>query len=292
MATQQESDTARSEVEEHQRSRKGSMENEIMEPWKKASFVLGSVAILLLAGLIASLAIFLNKTECGPPISRDNSTTTYLGSASPGTKVTYVCQTPLLFPDNSPSFTLTCTNDLQWEPKDIPSCGIYDGRVCSLPNLGLTLTGRPYDNGLQIEITLAGQLPAYMQVDIPTYDDALCDYEEAAQESIASPTVRPKLPARLITPREDFSEMVVVFFESADPWAPYEVRLRSIGTRLAVTVLQQETTFIVFTSFTAFATTPDVSDATNTTSSWDSIYTSGSTHTPQSDATDPLTNTA
>lgn len=42
-----------------------------------------------------------------------------------------------------------------------------------------------------------------------------------------------------------------VAFQSVDPWAPYEVRLRGIGTKLAVTVLQGDTTAITLTSLAA-----------------------------------------
>lgn len=258
MSTQEDPEPNPPATEEDGKSQRSSKGQANAGWWRKVAFFFGATTIVFLACLATALGIFLTKNECAPPPRRDNSTTTYLGSASPGTQVTYVCEEPLLFPDNSPTFTINCTDDLRWEPRDVPSCGIYTSRVCRVPDVGLTLTGRPSTDDLKIEITLQGTLPPSLKVDIPTYDDSVCTYDELVQES--TKTASPTRAA-------DGAVTVVVAFQSVDPWAPYEVRLRGIGTKLAVTVLQGDTTAITLTSLAANTTTPATTDTTDTSSS-------------------------
>ncbi|XP_045131224.1 uncharacterized protein LOC123516147 isoform X2 [Portunus trituberculatus] len=282
MSTQEDTEPGTPVAEERRKCQLFSKGKENSQCWKKAALFFGSVALLLLIGLATSLGIFLSKSECKPPPRRDNSTTTYLGSASPDTQVTYVCQVPLLFPDNSPTFTLTCTDDLLWLPRDVPSCGIYTSRTCHLPDLGLTLTGRPSTDGLEIEIQLQGAVPPSLQVDIPIYDDSMCAYDQLEQEptTTASPTGRAA------------DVVVVVVFQSVDPWAPYHVCLRSIGTKLAVAVLQGDTTATILTSLHANTTTPVSTDTTDTDISTHHTTTSKATHSTETQDTTDVTSTA
>lgn len=284
MSTQEDPEPDPPVGEEDRKSHRSSKGKENARCWKKAAFFFGSVAVLLLAGLATSLGIFLSKTECEPPPRRNESTTTYLGSAFPGAQVTYVCQAPLLFPDNFPTFILTCTDDLHWEPRDVPSCGIYTSRVCHLPDLGLIVTGRPSNADLEIEIILQGTLPPSMQADIPTYDDSVCIYDDLVQKptTIASPTGS----------ATNEGVMVVVAFDSVDPWAPYEVRLRSIGTKLAVTVLQGNTTAVALTSLAINTTTPAATDTTDTGSPTHTTTIPDATHSTETQDTTDVTGTA
>ncbi|KAK4327513.1 hypothetical protein Pmani_002022 [Petrolisthes manimaculis] len=119
--------------------------------------------------------------ECVPPPHLANATTTYLGSASPGTQVSYVCQPPLVFPDNADIFTITCQENRLWRPTDIPSCAGHTLRLCSYPsqNTELTLATHSYPDSLVVEVTVPEPVPSTLLLDIPAQDDHThCSYPQ------------------------------------------------------------------------------------------------------------------
>ncbi|XP_050727009.1 uncharacterized protein LOC127003976 [Eriocheir sinensis] len=263
MAAEQDSesqlpDVERSQAEADERPRQGYIERDTTDRWKKASFVLAAAAILLLIGLATSLGVFLAKTECEPPSTLNNATTTFLGSAVPGTEVDYFCHAPLFFPGGSPSFTVTCNNDLQWSP-EVPLCGIYSSRQCTFPDQNLTLASSPANPaGLEVKLTLDGSSPPQtVQLDIPRYENDLCAYGGTLQNTATFLSGRQRSPALLAatTLDNETAVVVVVVFESVDPTQLFEVRVRSVGFSLAVTVLQEAIIETIITSYPANSTT-------------------------------------
>ncbi|XP_071530421.1 uncharacterized protein [Panulirus ornatus] len=284
--------------EDPQKPRWSFLRDPTSEHWRFFAYAFGAASVLLLAGLATSLGVFLTKTECGAPPSLAQATTNYRGSAPPGSQVTYVCQHPLVFPDNSKTFSIRCNDNLRWDSTHVPSCGSRSERQCTVSegDASLTLTTSNTLTSFEVQVTLRGPIPPSLVVDIPAGDETMCSYTNMTRASSASgaPPSRQWSGARdevSFTSQEEEIHTVVVEDTTIDPRAPYEVRLRSVGAKVALSLLQGKYVKIFFASFSISSTTPSPRTTVHETKETESALTSTEAYpsTAAATAVDPST---
>lgn len=224
--------------------------------WRKIAAFTSVLALLLAIGLSVTLGVFLTKTECGTPPNHAQATSNYLGRAKSGSEVTYVCPRPLVFPDNNITFTIQCTNDLEWDVTDIPPCGRDGEKICDnlsqIDDFDLNLAITDSLASLEIKLDLSGQIPSSFFVDVASTDRNICSYanaEESQQESnLFEETrllrsllsfVKDVLPGKNKEQKET-AYSFTLNDSIVDPGKPYEIRIRGSANVVALSLVQND----------------------------------------------------
>ncbi|XP_068230005.1 uncharacterized protein [Palaemon carinicauda] len=156
----------------------------LYEKWKIIAIVSGIIALLLAVGLSATLGIFLTKTECGSPPKHNLATTDYLGSAAAGSKVSYVCPSPYVFPDDNNTFVVSCSNNLEWDTDEIPPCARQAKKTCKdlaqEENFSLSAYIEDQVTRLEVKLMFTGDVPDTFMVDLDSKEDR-CEANENLQ---------------------------------------------------------------------------------------------------------------
>ncbi|XP_042867430.1 mucin-6-like [Penaeus japonicus] len=213
--------------------------------WRLVALGTAALALLLAVGLATTLGVSLAKTECGAPPLHAMASTTYRGTAPPGTSVTYVCPFPLVFPDNERNYTVTCSDDLQWSGSDLPACVRSGERHCALGD-GLSLVTRDTGSAFEVDLLLRAPVPSSILADVSSEDQqGLCSYvnltaategrERSRRGAFVPRSLMPKAEEHF---RDEVVHTVRVTDDKVEPGEPYEVRVRGIGGTVAVSLLQ------------------------------------------------------
>ncbi|XP_047495025.1 uncharacterized protein LOC125043118 [Penaeus chinensis] len=217
--------------------------------WRLVALVAAVLALLLAVALATSLGVLLAKTECGAPPLHALASTTYRGTAPPGTEVTYVCPFSLVFPNNERNYNITCSDDLRWSVSALPACVRSGERHCTLGD-GLSLVTRDSGSALEVDLLLRAPVPSSILADVSSEDpQGLCSYTNLTAAGGDPERSRRGVLARSSAPRflmnkaekhlrDEADYKLSVTDANIDPGAPYEVRLRGIGDTVAVSLLQ------------------------------------------------------
>ncbi|XP_037789557.1 G8 domain-containing protein DDB_G0286311-like [Penaeus monodon] len=264
--------------------------------WRLVALVAAVLALLLAVALATSLGVLLAKTECGAPPLHGLASTTYRGTAPPGTEVTYVCPFSLVFPNNERNHTIICTDDLRWSVSDLPACVRSGERHCTLGD-GLSLVTRDSGSALEVDLLLRAPVPSSILADVPSEDQqGLCSYAnqttagEDPERSRLGVLARSSAPRFLMLKaekhlRDEAVYTVTVTDANIDPGAPYEVRLRGIGDTVAVSLLQDTYISSTIRSLEIETITPTATTPAKTTPS------ASATSTPTATANETPTST-
>ncbi|XP_027235049.2 uncharacterized protein [Penaeus vannamei] len=264
--------------------------------WRLVALVAAVLALLLAVALATSLGVLLAPTaptECGAPPLHPLASTTYRGTAPPGTRVTYVCPFSLVFPDNQRNFTITCSDDLSWGEDDLPACVRSGERHCALGD-GLSLVTRDSGSSLEVDLLLRAPVPSSILADVSSEDEqGLCSYANLTAAAGDPERSRRVALARTSGPRslmlkaerhlrDEAVYTVKVTDANIDPGAPYEIRLRGIGETVAVSLLQDAYINSTIRSLEIETVTPTTTTPAKTTAAASATSTPTATPTPSS----------
>ncbi|XP_064079144.1 uncharacterized protein LOC135196327 isoform X1 [Macrobrachium nipponense] len=216
--------------------------------WRRVAIALCIITLLLAVGLSTAFGIFLAKTECGPPPMHNLATTNYLGSAGIGSKISYVCPSPYVFPNDENTFVVSCEDNLEWDTLEIPPCVRQAQMTCEDlvqdENFSLSANIEDKISKLVVSFLLKGDIPSTFSVDLYSKEDRRCTANQDNQQKLklTSFVSSRRFPSNFLWkgPREASQDMytIMVGDTKVNPVLPYEIRIRASGDVMAISFIQ------------------------------------------------------